>query len=64
MTEQNQMVSLNTVGPISPPLLHLTDGGHLDNLGLIELLRRECKLMICFDAGLIQSALVKTWYLC
>jgi len=51
MTEQNQMVSLNTCGPVSPPLIHLTDGGHLDNLGLIELLRRQCKLMICFDAG-------------
>ena len=25
--------------------------GHLDNLGLIELLRRECKFMVLFDAG-------------
>jgi hypothetical protein len=33
------------------PYLFLTDGGHLDNLGLIELFKRRCKLMVAFDAG-------------
>jgi len=27
----------------------LTDGGHIDNLGVYELLRRRCKLMIAID---------------
>jgi hypothetical protein len=39
------------MGPNPPALLNLTDGGHLDNLGLIPLLKRECKLMISFDSG-------------
>lgn len=29
--------------------LHLSDGGHLENLGLYELLRRRCKLIIAVD---------------
>ena len=31
--------------------LYLTDGGHYDNLGLIELLRRGCNEIYCFDAS-------------
>lgn len=30
--------------------VYLTDGGHYDNLGLYELLRRRCKLIIAVDA--------------
>jgi hypothetical protein len=30
--------------------IYLTDGGHLENLGLYELLRRRCKLIIAIDA--------------
>jgi hypothetical protein len=29
--------------------VYLTDGGHLENLGLYELLRRRCKLIIAID---------------
>jgi hypothetical protein len=29
--------------------IYLTDGGHLENLGLYELLRRRCKLIIAVD---------------
>src|SRR5262249_57505468 len=28
----------------------LTDGGHIDNLGIYELLRRRCRLIISIDA--------------
>lgn len=28
----------------------LTDGGHWENLGLVELLRRRCSHVLCFDA--------------
>jgi hypothetical protein len=30
--------------------LYVTDGGHWDNLGLVELLRRRCNRIVCFDA--------------
>jgi hypothetical protein len=32
------------------PSIYLTDGGHLENLGIYELLRRRCKLIIAIDA--------------
>ena len=31
--------------------VHLSDGGHFDNLGLYEMLARRCKLIIAVDAG-------------
>jgi len=31
--------------------LYVTDGGHYDNLGLVELLRRKCKVVWCVDAA-------------
>jgi rhodanese-related sulfurtransferase len=31
--------------------LYVTDGGHYENLGLVELLRRGCTRVFCFDAS-------------
>jgi hypothetical protein len=31
--------------------LYVTDGGHYENLGLVELLRRGCTKIYCFDAS-------------
>jgi hypothetical protein len=31
-------------------LVYLTDGGHVENLGIYELLRRRCRLIIAVDA--------------
>jgi hypothetical protein len=31
-------------------IIYLTDGGHVENLGIYELLRRRCKLIIAVDA--------------
>ncbi len=31
--------------------LYLSDGGHFDNLGVYELVRRRCKLIVASDAG-------------
>ncbi|MDA0166741.1 hypothetical protein OM076_41150 [Solirubrobacter ginsenosidimutans] len=31
--------------------LYVSDGGHYENLGLVELLRRGCRTIYCFDAG-------------
>jgi hypothetical protein len=39
------------VHPSTGRMLLCTDGGHYDNLGLVELLRRRCKLIYCIDAS-------------
>jgi len=31
--------------------VHLSDGGHFDNLGIYELVRRRCRLVIALDVG-------------
>lgn len=31
------------------PFVYLSDGGHIENLGAYELLRRRCRLVICVD---------------
>ena len=31
--------------------VHLSDGGHFENLGLYELVRRRCRFVLCVDAG-------------
>jgi hypothetical protein len=31
--------------------VYVTDGGHWENLGLVELLRRGCTRIVCFDAS-------------
>ncbi|KYH42948.1 hypothetical protein [Branchiibius sp. NY16-3462-2] len=32
-------------------LVQVTDGGHYENLGLVEALRRRCHTIVCIDAG-------------
>ncbi len=39
------------IHPSTGRLLLCTDGGHYENLGLVELLRRRCKLIYCIDAS-------------
>jgi hypothetical protein len=31
--------------------LRVTDGGHWENLGLVELVRRRCETIVCIDAS-------------
>jgi hypothetical protein len=38
------------IHPSTSRLLLCTDGGHYDNLGLVELLRHRCRLIYCIDA--------------
>lgn len=35
----------------TPEFIELSDGGHFDNLGMYELLRRECRLIVVCDGG-------------
>jgi hypothetical protein len=44
----------------SDRLLHVTDGGHYDNLGLVELLRRRCSLIYCVDASVDEQPTATT----
>jgi hypothetical protein len=39
------------VHPFHERLLHVTDGGHYENLGLVEALRRRCTEIYVFDAS-------------
>ncbi len=32
-------------------MVNISDGGHIENLGVYELLRRGCRLVVAFDAG-------------
>lgn len=43
-----ELLGLNSVGA---KYLYVTDGGHYENLGLVELLRRGCTDVYCFDAS-------------
>jgi hypothetical protein len=36
---------------IAGPAVYLSDGGHFDNLGLYEMVRRGCRLIVVVDAG-------------
>lgn len=31
--------------------VYISDGGHFENLAVFELLRRNCEVILCFDAG-------------
>jgi hypothetical protein len=42
---------LFNVHPIEERLLQVTDGGHYENLGIVELLRRRCRTIYCVDGG-------------
>jgi Patatin-like phospholipase len=44
----NELIGRNRVGA---KYLYVTDGGHYENLGLVELLRRGCTEIYCFDAS-------------
>ena len=43
-----ELLGLNSV---RARYLYVTDGGHYENLGLVELLRRGCTRIYCFDAS-------------
>jgi hypothetical protein len=36
---------------LDDPYVYVTDGGHWENLGLVELVRRRCKWIYCIDAS-------------
>lgn len=42
---------LQVTSTADPYQVHLSDGGHFENLGLYELIRRHCRYIIVSDAG-------------
>jgi hypothetical protein len=44
----SELLGLNS---IKRHFLYVTDGGHWENLGLLELLHRRCEVIWCFDAA-------------
>lgn len=45
------------VGPTPPPILYLSDGGHVENLGLLPLLKRKCEKIVVINAGRVEEDL-------
>jgi hypothetical protein len=42
---------LFNIHPAQERLLQVTDGGHYENLGIVELVRRRCTTIYCIDGG-------------
>ncbi|XP_068683749.1 uncharacterized protein [Montipora foliosa] len=43
--------SKNNIGPMPPPVLLLSDGGHFENLALLPLLKKRLKKIVVVDGG-------------
>lgn len=47
-----QMLFVNNEGPSPPPVLRLSDGGHIENLAILPLLKKRLEKIIVVDGGL------------
>jgi len=41
--------------------LNISDGGHFENLGIYELVRRRCRIVVAVDAGCDRIPSSRTW---
>ncbi len=46
-----KMMQMTNHGPYPPPVLSLSDGGHIENLGILPLLKLSLKKIIVVDGG-------------
>ena len=46
-----EMFSKENVGPMPPPVMLLSDGGHVENLALLPLLKKRLKRIVVVDGG-------------
>lgn len=44
-------LSIDNIGPMPPPVMLLSDGGHVENLGILPLLKKQLKKIIVVDGG-------------
>ena len=47
-----QMLSVTNRGPSPPPILLLSDGGHIENLAILPLLKKRLPKIVVADGGL------------
>ncbi|XP_078363488.1 uncharacterized protein LOC144647573 [Oculina patagonica] len=46
-----EMFSKENIGPMPPPILLLSDGGHIENLAILPLLKRRLRRIVVVDGG-------------
>ena len=46
-----EIFSKNNIGPMPPPVLLLSDGGHVENLAILPLLKRRLPRIVVVDGG-------------
>eukprot|EP00794_Sanderia_malayensis_P013869 gene13869-15317_t len=46
-----EVLQINNVGEVPPAILYLSDGGHVENLGMLALLKRRLRRIIVADGG-------------
>ena len=46
-----EMMKVNNIGTVPPAVLHLSDGGHIENLGILPLLKKRLKRILVVDGG-------------
>ncbi|KAL9981897.1 hypothetical protein ACROYT_G010660 [Oculina patagonica] len=46
-----EMFSKENTGPMPPPILLLSDGGHIENLAILPLLKRRLRRIVVVDGG-------------
>ena len=49
------MIGIVDVGPSPPPILRVSDGGHLENLGLLPLLQQRLQKIVIADGSEYQT---------
>jgi len=50
-----EVLQINNVGEVPPAIMYLSDGGHVENLGLLSLLKLRMKRIIVADGGFKSS---------
>ena len=54
-----QLLFVSNEGPIPPPVLRLSDGGHIENLAILPLLKKRLEKIVVADGG--HKAYDKEW---
>ena len=44
-------LNIENIGPMPPPVMLLSDGGHVENLAILPLLKKKLKKIIVVDGG-------------
>ncbi|KAL9964313.1 hypothetical protein ACROYT_G027937 [Oculina patagonica] len=50
-----ELLEVVNVGPTPPAVLHLSDGGHVENLGILPLLKKRLQRIVVIDGGTLKE---------